>query len=949
MRRQLATLVVLAALSVAASGAVIAAGEDDGGAILDRIGVTRGICVLLGDRECEVATRLAQDSFLTMYVQLGSREEVESAGRAAHAAGLLGTRVCVAQGTPERIGLADNLADAVVAIGDPSGIPRAEVLRVLRPEGKAILGRDEFTKPVPAGTDDWSHHYHGPDNNPQSEDRLAVAPYLTQFIVEPRYGPAPQAAVAAAGRVFMAFGHVAWHQREEPWLNTLVAVNGFNGTMLWKRPLKPGIMVDRGTMIATPDTLYVADDESCKLLDAATGELVGQIAAPSGLTDGTFWKWMALQNGVLYALIGKQEPLDPVARWRAVRHGWPWNGISEGYNQREYTWGLGTTLLALDPDTGDPLWHHRETQPIDSRSLCMNGDRIYFASFGQYLACLDAKTGQEVWRRTAQEDPEVFQAIGPYRPGHGYIGGWKSTVYAKCTDQAIYFVGPQVEWLTALSAEDGRILWTYPKKDLHVVIREDGLYTIGAQQSEGHTKKLDPLTGEILASYGTHRRACTRSVGGADGILFRASGGSVRLDLPTGKPQWISPMRPSCHIGVLIAAGHLYWVPWVCDCNLQMFGLISCGPAGEFDFGQEAVGEERLETGTGSLTRIAGFEASPADWPAYRANNARTARTEAAVPDEVGLLWSAEPRTPFEPTAPVAAGGMVFLGGSDGVVRAIDAATGKHRWRAYTGGAVRFPPAIADGRALVGSGDGWAYALEAGSGRMLWRFRAAPVERMIPVYDSLLSTWPVAGGVLVEDGVAYFAAGINDYDGTHVYALDAASGEMKWQNSTAGHLDAWSGRGVACQGEMLLHEAKLYLAGGNAASPGVFDVTNGKCLNQPPSWVGTRAPRGRELRLVDGRVVVSGQPLYSRPDSPVYDKSTQWADPIVTATNARLLCRRGNDADRSAWSLVARNPAGGADLWEQPLPAEPVRWGVAVDAHGRIVVVLRNGQVLCFG
>ena len=34
----------------------------------------------------------------------------------------------------------------------------------------------------------------------------------------------------------------------------------------------PGIMVDRSTMIATPETLYLADDKSCKLLDAATGE-----------------------------------------------------------------------------------------------------------------------------------------------------------------------------------------------------------------------------------------------------------------------------------------------------------------------------------------------------------------------------------------------------------------------------------------------------------------------------------------------------------------------------------------------------------------------------------------------------------------------------------------------------------------------------------------------------
>ena len=65
-------------------------------------------------------------------------------------------------------------------------------------------------------------------------------------------------------------------------------------------------------------------------------------------------------------------------------------------------------------------------------------------------------------------------------------------------------------------------------------------------------------------------------------------------------------------------------------------------------------------------------------------------------------------------------------------------------------------------------------------------FRAAPLERKIPVYGSLSSTWPVGGGVLVEDGVAYAAAGMANYDGTHVYALDAATGKIRWQNNTSG-------------------------------------------------------------------------------------------------------------------------------------------------------------------
>jgi outer membrane protein assembly factor BamB len=948
MHKQVLISAVAVVAALVASSPAPAAEGDQAVGVLNRMGVTRGICVLLGDKQCRLAAQLARSSELTLCVQLSSLEEVDRAAQAADAAGFYGTRIYVQEGTPDRIGLADDVADVVVGLPGATSPPKSEVLRVLRPGGKAILGQ-EMVKPFPEATDDWSHHYHGPDNNPQSLDRLARAPYLTQFIAEPRYAPAPQAVVASAGRVFMAFGHVAWHQREEPWLNTLVAVNGFNGTTLWRYPLTPGIMVDRSSMIATPTTLYLADEQSCKLLDAATGELTGEIVPPVDLTGGTFWKWMALENEVLYALVGPAEPRDPVARWRSEGHGWPWDGISKGYNAPEYPWGFAKTLLAIDPGTKKVLWHHQEDPPIDSRSLCMTNGRIYFCSFGRYLACLSAKTGQVIWKRTAEKDPEVFQAIGPYRPGHGYIGGWKSTVYMKCTDQALYVVGPQVEWLSALSAADGSFLWKHPAKDLHIVIRDDGLYTIGAQNTQNDTKKLDPWTGKILASYQTHRRACTRSTGSVDGILFRAQGGSGRLDTASGKMQWISAMRPSCHIGVVIASGHLYWVPWVCDCNLQMFGIICLGPAGEFAFDQQASDEERLERPADAPATVAKFDQSPDDWPTYRANNTRTGRTQAAIPDKVELLWQSAPAPEIEPTAPVAAGGMAFVAGSNGVVRARDAATGRVRWTAYVGGSVRYPPTIAQRRALVGSDDGWVYALEAATGRLLWRFRAAPIERKIPLYGSLTSTWPVASGVLVDQRTAYFAAGINDFDGTHVYAVDAATGKIRWQNNTAGHLDAWSRRGVACQGELLLHEGRLYLAGGTAVSPGVFDVASGRCLNDPPQGMGTDARRGRELRLVGGRVAVSGQPLHSQPDSPVFDPSTKWDNPIVATKNAELACVVRKTDSGPSWVLAARSSNAGRALWVRALPAEPVRWAIAVDARGRVIVTLRNGQVLCFG
>ena len=98
----------------------------------------------------------------------------------------------------------------------------------------------------------------------------------------------------------------------------------------------------------------------------------------------------------------------------------------------------------------------------------------------------------------------------------------------------------------------------------------------------------------------------------------------------------------------------------------------------------------------------------------------------------------------FTPTAPTAVGDLLFLGGSDSIVRSLSATTGRLVWKSYTGGDTRYPPTISQGRALVSSGDGWVYAFETRTGRLLWRFRAAPAERRIPVYGELQSTWPAA-------------------------------------------------------------------------------------------------------------------------------------------------------------------------------------------------------------
>jgi len=1000
----IALLVIVAAAAGCGSGG----GGMSPAALLDTIGIDKGICVILGDRDGETAVGVAEGSGLTVFLQYPDRRQAETARKRVFESGYLGSRIIVDTGDLGHINLADNIADACVVLDTSLGVPGEELLRVVNPLGKAVIGGRELTKPFPDGADDWSHPYHGPDNNPQSEDTLAKAPYLTQFLAGPYYAPMPQVTVASAGRVFRALGHIAFKPREEKYLNTLMACNGYNGTILWTRDLVPGIMVHRNTMIATPDILYLGDDTSCKLIDTVTGDVVDEIAPPEGEVGGTFWKWMALENGVLYAMIGEQEMKDPEVRNSWDNHGWPWNPLSKGFNLPENVWGYGKTISAIDPETKNILWTHREEEPIDSRSVCMKNGRLFAFRFGSFLTCLDAKTGAVLWKKTAAGDPDLFRAIGENLNRQDWRTNWRTTAYLTCSDQALYFAGPMFDKLIVLSAEDGSVMWRHPYDNFQLVLRDDGLYGIGGPWSSKVSRKFDPITGEVLGEFEIGRRACTRPTGSPDAIFFRANGGSIRFDVASLKPQYVSPMRPPCFDGVTVANGYLYWWPSVCDCQLSIYGATCLGPAGDFDFtAPDDAG--RLEKFSDNPSEAAAFALSPDDWPTFRADNGCRAQSGAVIPETAVRLWEYRPAHPSKPTPPIAAGGCVFVAGSDGTVTSIDASSGRESWRAFTGGGIRIAPTVWNGRVFVGSGDGWMYVLDAGSGNDLWRFRAAPVERKIPVYGTILSTWPAASGVLVDDGVAYVAAGIANYDGTYVYALDAESGDVIWRNTGSGHMNAGATTGAGVQGHLLLHDGILYMAGGNAVSPAAYDARTGQCLNNGDLLdIGESVClRGWELYLVGDKVAVGGQPFYRDPEYPVMDPTVQQKlfhastgeRDIVWENSSRLYCY--NPIDRTVlsnsvfqraypghhiikpwgrldvtadplWEKECEGSAGvavcanavvvidaasvkairladGELLWEQRLTGSPVPWGVAVDSEGRVLVSMEDGRVVCFG
>ena len=299
---------------------------------------------------------------------------------------------------------------------------KAELFRVLRPGGKALVGdetsgKNRSRKAWTTGATITT----APTTIRSRGTKLARAPLLTQFVAEPRFAPGPQSVVAAAGRVFMALGHVAWHQREEPVVNTLIAVNGFNGTLLWKCPLTPGIMVDRSTMIATPDDALPGRRQLVQVAGCGQRKAARRDRRP-GEPGGRHLLEMDGPGPRRALRPGRPRRTAPTPRphWKRTEHGWPWQGISQGYNNdKEYPWGFARTLLAIDPKTKKVLWRHEE-DPADRQPLAVHEQRAdVLRPFGRYLACLDAAGGTVALAADRRKSPGPLQGHRALSAGPG--------------------------------------------------------------------------------------------------------------------------------------------------------------------------------------------------------------------------------------------------------------------------------------------------------------------------------------------------------------------------------------------------------------------------------------------------------------------------------------------------------------------------------------------------
>jgi len=730
----------------------------------------KGLCVHLGCGDGRQTAALSDSGRVLVHGLDADPAAVAAARAFVRSKGLYG-QVCIEHLAGKHLPYAENLVNAVVAEG-PTGraVAPKEIFRVLRPDGRVMLRLDPRydiaalkralvaagfadviasgrsgkwltgRKPWPAAMDQWGHPRHGPDGNAASADRIVGPPRRVRWVA----GPMQEASnmVSAAGRLF----HSA-----------LIARDAFNGLPVWSRAITPKPLrlgyssrAAAGSVlpVALGNRLYAFSDGKLQALDGATGRTLRTYPASRSVRE------ILVCGGVLVAT-------------------------------------CDASVEAFEAQRAERLWSFSAAKP----SSVIAGDGGVYMLGGaarkggrRAIVKLDLRTGRRLWRR----DEYAWAARARRLSYH------KDLLVCEVSTLNNNRPGNSIH---VLAAGSGDLAWqrTYEPGMTHYLqaraIQAGGLVWVLAR---GSWEGLDRRTGKRLRRHKAGGGHCYPPV--ASGRFLFA--GEMSVTAQQGGKLDTNPItKGACgrDAGFVPANGLLYLAPKHCACWPMLQGYTALAPqrdAGPWP--DPTPGEFAVIPGPAAKA-VPKAPDAPGDWPCYRGGPWRNGATAASVPADLDVLWTAElgarPDVPLAAdwkqnlhvagpvTPPAIAGGLVFAARPDAhELVALDAATGRRRWRFTANGRIDGPPTIHRGLCLFGTRSGWVYCLRADDGRVVWRLGAARSGQQIVSFGQIESPWPVPGSVLVVDNVAYFAAGRHPLadGGVLVFAVEPARGRIRW-------------------------------------------------------------------------------------------------------------------------------------------------------------------------
>ncbi len=416
---------------------------------------------------------------------------------------------------------------------------------------------------------------------------------------------------------------------------------------------------------------------------------------------------------------------------------------------------VGTTegkLWALNLTTPSRVaWVYEAGAPL-AGTPALSGDRMLIGANDGSVHCVEASTGQRLWRSEVAKPEHRAQQLfsSPTITGDRvYLAAADSQLY--CLDLATGIVRwrfPLGDWGRARPLVLGDIVYTAALDGTVTAIRDAGDYPeLLWTRTLDRTKLLADLTGS------------ERGLLIATSDLYLYS-----LSPATGEIQWRRSLLESIEVDgdrvLADAAPEIFQSsPTVVD------GLVCIGgPSGFVHCVRAATGEEvwRFETGgkvsatptVGAGRVYVGQFGGDEDFYCLDAATGEPLWTR-----PVGWVWTA---AGFDE-------GRLYVGTTEGDFLCLEAATGRELWRYTTGGGIYPSPAFDEERVYTGSWDGLYYAFNKRTGKLEWTYSRPGLPYHIGGRPD--SACPVIAGDLL----------LVQTQGALLVALEAATGRERWQ------------------------------------------------------------------------------------------------------------------------------------------------------------------------
>jgi outer membrane protein assembly factor BamB/Flp pilus assembly protein TadD len=447
-------------------------------------------------------------------------------------------------------------------------------------------------------------------------------------------------------------------------------------------------------------------------------------------------------------------------RWKKSRNGQVCSPFA--YKGRVIAAWQDDAIVSFSAETGDEVWKAGIHRRIVSAPVT-DGRLLYFLTTGSYAAALRLDTGQEVWRLPIDGVPSDG------RP---------------CLDRGVLYAGV-ADRLYAINAESGEVLWAFHANfPIGAVAAGEGLIFLTsrilsiAETGEHVVVAIDPEIRPRREAY--WKRKFGDSLYGEmtiqDGVLYLGSRDHRVYALHIKRAQ-VGPIRAAeiwNQIGLVhTASGNKR------KAIAAFEQAIELNPAHRESY--RNLVDLYLDDG-----RIAKAIENQQSFLDFLKGEQGEEEAQARLKKMSGLQWAAPTRalyplalfpnldraediecSPITPS-PAASGEGIYIGGIDGIMRRLDATTGKEAWSFHVEGerSIRSTAALRDGRVYFGSATGAIHALDAETGSEVWSYPTGARVDSSPTID---------GGVLF--------AGSDD---KHLYALDAATGALRWSFQTGG-------------------------------------------------------------------------------------------------------------------------------------------------------------------